>query len=225
MTTPDLHLRTLYVLDSSGRITAVREPGRHPPPAFCLVRGATSCVWAVRADVSDDLNAKLDALAREETPNSDLRASPLHAERYESLLGSSVRSGPAFSFPDELPVDGDNVVSIDSVEPLQRHLRGWVADEISGRSPILAVLEEGHAVSVCCCARLSEVAAEAGLETAEAFRGRGFGPRVTLDWARAIRESGRTPLYSTSWDNHGSLAVARKLDLLPYASNWSIDAS
>jgi len=53
----------------------------------------------------------------------------------------------------------------------------------------------------CFCARRSDAAAEAGLETAEAFRGRGFGPRVTAAWAWAIRATGRIPLYSTAWTN------------------------
>ena len=221
MTTADLHLRTLFVLDDGGRIAATREPGPNPPPNFCLVRNATTCVWAVRADVPDDIAAEVDALARDEMPGADLRAPPLHAERYASLLGGRVSSGPAFSFPDALPDPGE-VVFVDDLRPLEQHLRGWAAEEIPWRSPVVAVLEGGHAVSVCFCARRSEVAAEAGLETAEAFRGRGLGLRVTAAWALAIRASGRTPLYSTSWDNHASLAVAHKLRLHAYASNWSI---
>jgi hypothetical protein len=31
------------------------------------------------------------------------------------------------------------------------------------------------------------------------------------------------PLYSTSWANAPSLAVARKLGLRAYATNWSIE--
>ena len=221
MTTPYLHLRTLFVLDDSGRIAATREPGPNPPPVFCLVRGAATCVWAVRADVPDDIAAEFDALARDELPVADLREPPAHAESYASLLGGRVSSGPALSFPGALPDPGD-VVFVDDLGPLERHFRGWVAEEIPGSSPVVAVLEDGHAVSVCCCARRSEVAAEAGLETTEAFRGRGLGPRVSAAWALAIRASGRTPLYSTSWDNHASLAVARKLRLDAYASDWSI---
>ena len=38
------------------------------------------------------------------------------------------------------------------------------------------MVEDGDAVSVCFCARRSSAAAEAGLETAAAFRGRGLGP-------------------------------------------------
>ena len=89
--------------------------------------------------------------------------------------------------------------------------------------PIAAVEAEGSAISVCCCAARTGDAAEAGLETASAFRGEGLAVRVTAAWALAVRASGRVPLYSTSWDNTASLKVARKLDLALYASAWSIN--
>jgi hypothetical protein len=41
---------------------------------------------------------------------------------------------------------------------------------------------------------------------------------------RTLRASGRIPLYSTSWDKHGSLAVARKLGLAMQATFWSSSA-
>jgi predicted GNAT family acetyltransferase len=63
---------------------------------------------------------------------------------------------------------------------------------------------------------------EAELETAAAYHGRGHAVRVAAAWAMAIRASGRTPLYSTSWTNTASLAVARKLGLVAYASDWSL---
>jgi hypothetical protein len=45
---------------------------------------------------------------------------------------------------------------------------------------------------------------------------------VTAAWAAAIRASGRTPLYGTSWTNTASLEVARKLGLVVFASDWSL---
>jgi hypothetical protein len=42
---------------------------------------------------------------------------------------------------------------------------------------------------------------------------------VVAAWARAIRESGGEPLYSTSWDNKASRGVARKLGLLLYGED------
>ena len=42
-------------------------------------------------------------------------------------------------------------------------------------------------------------------------------------WALAVRKEGRIPLYSTSWDNLASRSVARKLDLILYGTDFSID--
>jgi RimJ/RimL family protein N-acetyltransferase len=82
----------------------------------------------------------------------------------------------------------------------------------------------GDAVSVCFCARRSSAAAEAGVETAAAFRGRGYAARAVIAWAALVRADGLTPLYSTDWSNHASLAAARKLQLTPFAADFSVDA-
>ena len=91
--------------------------------------------------------------------------------------------------------------TVDELWQLEANFTGWTADEIPDASPIVAVMEDGHAVSVRFCARRASFAAEAGLETAPPFRGRGLGPRVAAAWALAMRASGRTPLYSTAWSN------------------------
>jgi GNAT acetyltransferase len=219
--TPDIHLRTSYVLDERGRIRSTRESEPTPGPLFTLIRSASSCAWAVRADVPGELAAELERLASEEPPIQDPQDAPLHADRYLSLVGGQIGSGPAFIFPDEIARPTD-VTTVDSLQLLERSFRGWSAAEIPGRSPILAVTDSGYPVSVFFCARISEIAAEAGVETAAAFRGRGLAPRVTAAWALAIRASGRIPLYSTSWSNGASLTVARKLGLVQYASDWSL---
>ncbi len=222
MATPELQLRTLYVLDRRGRIASTREPGhQRPAAAFALIRGAEGCAWAVRSDVPDDLADELHRLARREPATPDLRTDPVHAQEYLSLVGGEVHSGPAFAFPDTIADPGE-VVLIDEAELLERHFAD-IAPEIEGRAPILAIVVDGGAVSVCYCARRSDGAAEAGLQTAPAYRGRGYGPRATAAWALALRASGRVPLYSTSWKNEASLAVARKLNLVGYASDWNIN--
>ncbi len=221
MSTPDLHLRTLFLLDRDGRIRGTREPDPDPGPFFALIRGRTSCAWAVRADLQQDITEKLTGLAREEPPVAQFRDAPVHAERYMALAGGEVYSGPAFAFPETVE-QPDATVIVDDVRLLARHFSGWTDAEIPGRSPVVAVVEDGDVVSVCFCARRSDAAAEAGLETAEAFRGRGLGPQVAAGWALAVRASGRVPLYSASWANGASLAVARKLGLVVYACGWSL---
>lgn len=221
MTTPELCLRTRYVFDEDGRIVSTRSPNPSRGSAFMLVRGPTGCGWAIHKDVEPKIAEEVEGLAQEERPISDLRTPPVHAERYDALVGGELKSGPAFSFPETLPPSGETE-TIDDLPQLEYHFTGWTAAEIPDASPIVAVIVDGRAVSVCFCARRAGFAAEAGLETAPAFRGRRLAPRVAVAWALAMRESGRTPLYSTSWSNDASLAVARKLGLIPYAATWGL---
>ena len=100
-----------------------------------------------------------------------------------------------------------------TVDRLVRHFSDCSHAEMAGRAPITAIERDGHAVSVCCCARRSGHAAEAGLETTAAFRRAGLGARVAAAWATAVRASGRVPLYSASWSDTASLAVAARLNL------------
>lgn len=233
MSTPELHLHTLFVLNSDGRILSNREPGANRGPLFSLIRGAANNAWAVRADVPEDVASEIDDLAQREPLAAGLREPPLHADRYLALLsevhplpgGSLVQYfGPAFEFPEAIERPAD-IVMVEDERLLQPGFPGWAAGDLhAGRSPVMAMLVDGSPVSICYCARSSEAAAEAGVETAAAFRGRGFAPLVTAAWASAIRASGRIPLYSAAWTNDSSLAVARKLGLRTYASGWSVSA-
>jgi GNAT acetyltransferase-like protein len=224
MSTPDLHLKTCFIFNDAGRIISTREPQPSRGPLFILVRSSSSCVWAVREDIPNDVASELDRLAREEPKIVDLRDAPLNAQRYLEFLkkpATRVSDGPAFEFPDSLAEPSD-VVVVEDERLLEQNFRGWVPGEIdAGCAPVLAIVEGGHPVSICFCARRSDDAAEAGVETAAPYRGKGYASRVTAAWAMAIRNSGRVPLYSTSWTNHASLAVARKLNLVPYACSWS----
>ncbi len=221
MSTPLLYLQTGYELDGEGRILATREPGPRPGPLLTLVRGRRTVLHAVHADLPAETAREIARLAAQEVPD-DPRTEPLYAGRYEALLGGRVRSGPAFAFPLQLPpVEGP--VLIDEYGPLARHFAGWTPEEVPGRTPIATMLQDGDAVSVCCCARRSDEAAEAGLETAAPFRERGLAAQTTIAWAAAVRTSGRIPLYSTEWSNAASLSVARQLGLTRYAEWWSIE--
>ena len=173
----------------------------------------------------DRLADELEKLAAQEPTLTSWRQPPLNSERYQEMLGSGrVIWGLAFSFPAHLPTSADeSVTPIADEAQLAPHFSGWHAGEIAaGRSPVMAISDNGHPVSICFCARRSPVAAEAGVETAAPFRGRGYAPRATAAWANAIQQIGLTPLYSTSWDNTSSLAVARKLKLIAFATDWSI---
>jgi hypothetical protein len=233
--TPQLQLETLFVLDARRRIRSTREPRPSPGPGFVFIRSAANCAWAVRADVADRVAGEIDRLASDERPSAAWDQPMLHARRYEEVLGGRMRWGPAFEFPDQLSSSGSATGSrsgsacepgvVRDEAPLGHHFAGWTSGEIeAGRAPVMAVHgEDGHPVSICFCARRSSAAAEAGVETAAAFRGRGYAPRVTTAWASAVRELGLIPLYSTDWQNLASLSVARKLALVHFATDFSVE--
>ena len=138
-----LQLETLFMFDSAGRIISTREPQAKPGPAFMLIRSTAGCAWGIRSDVSAKAADELNRLAMEEPPLTSLRAAPLHAERYQSITGGRVRSGPAFTFPQAIPRPAD-VVMVEDEQVLGRYFSGWVPGEIrAGRAPVMAVMENG----------------------------------------------------------------------------------
>jgi len=230
VSTPALYLRTGFVLDARGRILHTREPGAQTGALLTIVKSESACVAAAHASLPEPLAEALEELARREPPSRDPRARPAHAARYLALLAEHAgqaapreSGGVAFVFPRALPQPAPDVVEVADEAELEANFSGWVPGEIAaGRAPLRALVDDGHPVSVCFCARRSAEAAAAGLETAAAYRGRGLAAHVTAAWATAVRALGLTPLYSTSWSNRASLRVADKLGLQAYAATWSV---
>jgi predicted GNAT family acetyltransferase len=97
----------------------------------------------------------------------------------------------------------------------------WVRDVTPAERPVtVARNDAGEIVSVCHSARATDRAAEAGVETAPAFRRRGLAGTVVVAWAAEVLSEGRRPMYSTQWTNGASRSVARRLGLVAYAEDW-----
>jgi hypothetical protein len=223
----EAQVEALYVHDENGCLLRTNEPDPAPAPRFFLGRTREGNIWRVREDLPDRLARGLAAAASREPELTDLCSAPVFYERYCALLREhgelqTVYAGPAYSFPDEIPPP-EKVVRIGAANSVVlRRGFGAAADCFEQRAPCLVVVEDGIAVSVCFSARTSPGVAEAGVETLEGYRGRGYATRAVAGWARAVRERGRTPLYSTWWENAASQAVARKLGLAQYGVDFSI---
>ncbi|WP_394828147.1 hypothetical protein [Pendulispora albinea] len=225
-----LHVEALFTHDSKERLLSTNEIGPVAAPRFYLARTTTGHLWRVRHDVPDTIARSLVELAASEPASSDLSAAPRHLDAYRELLESlhpvdEVSAGPAFFFPDEVERP-ENVVTIDPTNAHLLHPFGFSPYELavgleSGR-PFTAIVEDGVARSMCHCARFTDRAAEAGVRTLADFQGRGYAPAVVAAWALAVRAVGRIPLYSTSWSNLRSRAVARRLGLVTYGAEWSL---
>lgn len=217
---------TLYCHDTEGRLTTTNEPDGSLAPRLFVGRTTEGNLWRFRHDLPPALVRELAQLLVAEPVATDLQQ-PLHCVPHlRAALAAhapvtNIWEGPAWWCPEAVAAPGGvAVVPVADAAPLQRTFPRLAA-QLAHRQPCVGVLRNGEAVAVCCCARVSEGAAEAGLETQEAHRGRGYATAAAAAWAAAVRETGRIPLYSTSWDNLASQAVARKLGLVRYGTDLS----
>ena len=230
----DVQIRTLYRLDGTGRLLATNEAGPEfePAPRFFLGRTRARNVPHYRHDLPGGIVADLDGIVARE-PAGDLSGAPpatLDAVRRVLAEHAPIRGewrGPAYRFPEaiEAPDPGPDarIVAVDEENAalLDGTLPAWaLAPDVR---PCLAVVVAGRAAAICHASRRSAEAAEAGVETLPDQRRRGYGLAVVAAWARAVREAGLIPLYSTSWDNLASRALARRLGLILFAEDLHID--
>ena len=214
-----------FTHDAHGRIVAVNEPDGEPEPAprFFLTRTRDGIAWRVRYDVPEPIVKRLVELVASEPVTTDLVSPPVHLDAMldalhqdrEAVIGFQ---GPAYRFPVTmaLPVTGEVTrISRGNLQLLRRVVPDLDAldRDFDVVEPWMAVVQDGVAVATCYSCRISERVAQARVDTAPPFRGRGYAPAMVAAWAREVRATGRVPLYGTTWDNLASQAVARKLGL------------
>ncbi|MGH2557428.1 MAG: GNAT family N-acetyltransferase [Thermomicrobiales bacterium] len=223
----ELQTAALYRCDDRGRLLSINEPDGGPGPRFFLGRTRAGNVWRFRHDLPDEIATPLANLLAAEPVTGDLDRPPAGLAALCDVLSAHmpvgrVWMGPAWCFPEEIERPAAPAVTVGEEREVLGDNFAWLADEHSHRRPCRGVLDEGRAVSVCFSSRNTPEAAEAGVETMDAFRGRGYAVAAVAAWATAVRAEGRIPLYSTSWDNLPSRRVASKLGLRLYGADLSI---
>ncbi len=222
-----MHVEALFTHDARGRMRSVNEPGGGRAPRFYFGRTSVGHVWRFRDDLGAGLVEMLESLCAREPRSKSVTTEAWDHEAYVRALDQytpveHLWEGPAYRFPAEWPADPEaREVTPENAEVLRPYFEDWLLD-VQDSQPFLAVLSGGVAVSICCSVRTTGLAHEAGVETHEDFRGQGHAGRVVGAWARKVRQHGRVPLYSTSWENRASQAVARKLGLVQYGSDLHI---
>jgi GNAT superfamily N-acetyltransferase len=230
-----VQVETLFRVRGDGRLLAVNEaggpqPGDPPAPRFFLGRTRRGNVARYRDDLPEDVVRELDNLAAREPVPPDLDGEPsVRYDEFRLVLRCHAEisrewRGPAYRFPEGEP----GPLPHPAVEVAERNAAlldgpfAWARALLPEIRPCLAVVRDGAAVALCHSSRRSALAAEAGVETLPDHRGRGYGAAVVAAWASAVRREGLVPLYSTSWDNAASRALARRLNLILYAEDWHV---
>lgn len=210
----------LYNHDHAGRITTINEPANGPAPRFFWGQTAAGRIVRFRSDMPERLAR--DILQGMERGDSTERLATVIRMLDKDREVRGVWMGPAYAVHEtDKAYMGAVLVTEDNQYCLEPGFPALLS-ELAFRGPCYMMTENNMAVSVCFSARSSDKAAEAGVETLEAYRGKGYAMHVTSSWAQAIRQSGRIPLYSTSWDNYSSLSIARRLRLHLYGTDISI---
>jgi hypothetical protein len=222
-----LHIGLLYRLDRSEHLIATNEPVPQQAPRLFVGRTETGVVVRCRHDLDPALAEKISRWARELPRYPEARGdgdvyAPIVAAVGTAAPIASRWHGLACRFSEPSRGADPRVVAIAEdasalVGPFAR-FRSFL-DEVA---PFFAIVHDGAVVSGCYSARQSHAGAEAGVDTVPAFRGQRYAVAVVDAWRLAIERTGRTPLYSTSYDNASSRALARRLGLVQYAETFAL---
>ncbi|MEK3915941.1 GNAT family N-acetyltransferase [Paenibacillus sp. FSL H7-0331] len=215
----NIQAATLYVLNEKNKIIGINERNQTSVTAVFIGR--------TRESISTYFHTDLPQSIVEEIQQHTLES--IHVlnlcriiEKYKPV--KDIWIGPAFTFnQDNMFISESEITLIDESNKnlLLQHFSELLG-ELEERMPIAAYIINDEAVSVCCSARISSQAAEAGLMTIEPYRGKGIGQKVVHKWSDEIFKQGLLPIYSTSWDNLSSQRVAQKLGLIQFGMDFSI---
>ena len=224
------HAHVLFDIDAEDRLVGLNEPGERPPPRLFLARGRLGQRLWLRAGLPPAVVDACHAIAAglppwTGEPSDPELFEPLRGVAARRAVGVEVDAGPALQFAERRePTPGAAPVVIldEDTAPLLERWFPYTRIHLAARGPVAGAIVDGRVVSVCFSSRRRPGAAEAGVATVGPHRGRGHAARVVAAWRDAVEQTGRQPLYSTTWDNAASRAVARKLGLVAYAETVTV---
>src|SRR3989442_2030372 len=228
-----IHVATLFNCDADGLIVSLRRPTSRPGgrPRLFTGRRQDGNVGLFRQEIPDDLARKLEVLGRSEPSAKALIRPPRVASAIRAALeghGPITREyrGPAYLIPEGTQAPTDAVLITKERGRMLEAGFSWMIPHLMAGvdiGPITAAVVNGSAVSICYCARLSPLGAEAGVVTLDSMRGRGHATAAVAAWATAVRRRELLPLYRTSWGKAACQPVAEKVGAVCYGEDWEIE--
>lgn len=176
-----LHADALFTSDARGRIIGSNEPDPERAPRLYLAVSDGISFARYRDDLPDDLVATAERLLeranRAPLLGDDALVADLNGLMAGHAPGSQVHHGLAWSFPAAIEMeDGAKAIAAHNLNVLRPHFP-YAATHLAAQSPCFVIEDDGIAVSICCSSRNTPAAAEAGVFTIDAARGRGYAPR------------------------------------------------
>lgn len=217
-------MRTLFLTTTDGRLVRPRTQEPRPCPYFVVAAARNGLVWSISKDLDDKVAARLHELFDGEPLLGDpgLDWKPTVVDELRDALGHRdppprIETGPSYVLDSQpgpvTALDGFRMMTSDSGDVASVEL-----DPSWNLVPPWAIAVAGdRAIGVCHTSRSGIYAVEPGVETVEAFRGRGVGSAVVRAWSRLVTD--RTVFYSTTHDNVASQRIAIGLGYRPIA-HW-----
>ncbi len=225
-----LQAATRFRLTPARRIKSENDPDLSPAPMLYMSGCEEGWIGYVREDVEDIVARAFDELILREPPVRSPGASPRFAYDYREIVGATApltahNHGPIHRLPRGTSWPSEaNIVCHGT--PEGHALRTRIVRDGMPREMIEAgftdlshfwepwcVALAGDAIAaIAFAARKSLLAADVGVYTIEAWRGRGLAAAVTAAWSTLLP---RQPalFYSTHRDNAASRRVIAKLAL------------
>lgn len=222
-----LHIEALFTHDAHGDMVRVNELNGAVAPRFFLGRTAEGVVIRFRHDLDRAIRREIEVACEKQLAQPrplDMPTDPLPYQQILDRAGPVEKTwlGSAFCIPRTVrPTAPTVAITGANAELLRPLLEPWLPD-VPVSQPMIAVVVDDRAVSLCCSGRRTEPAHEAAVETAIAYRNRGYGSQVVRAWAEAVYAAGALPLYSIAWENSASRAVMRKLEVASFGTDLHI---
>ena len=219
-----LHGNVLFVHTSAGDLLRVNDWLEREAARLWIGFTGEGLVWRFRHDVPAALRSQATALIDAESTTNQ-GPLPDNHEAYLDLFNAQTHSaGPAYwltQTPERSETASIQVTSEQEAVLKESDLTDWLPD-IPHQQPMMASLHDGVAAAVCASVRVHPQAHEAGVETSPAQRRQGHATNSVSEWARALMADDIIPMYSTSWDNTASQALAARLGFQRYGWEYSI---
>ena len=181
-----------YGLDAEGFL--VPFPGSTEQARFVIRRHPGGALRYYRHDLPAPVRERLAAL-----PDEEAHGNP---DAVKAILAADARCQDVF-----IGVSGVFVKRPEQTEFV----------DVVRREGQFVILAGDKPVSAAFSVRENEAAAEVAVETADAFRRRGFGRQVTAAWAYHVMAQGKVAFYSYAEGNLASQALARSLGVVQFS--------
>ena len=219
----------LFRTNAAGELIGANEPAEadtQPAPAIyiCYAKGRFLLKHGVGVHESwikhlKEVLRRLDGIVV--VPYTEIEAL-IRKSALNHVEIAEIEIGSAFYIP-QTPATTSDVFEITqwNRDVLEPHF-GYTHRHLDQLQPCIAKAIGDKAVAICRTVRRSSFGLEGGVDTVSEFRKRGFGTETVAFWASKVWALGLIPCYSTQWENKASLALARKLAMIQYATDISV---